>query len=137
LTWIKKPEKVTPFIDSHLKKYIVNGVDSLEQLNYYFGNAHGLIKDIHNGTFKTERYYSYTRNYLYFEQSARELDFTYKFISKKKKIVFDMNSDTSLFKKNIFISQDVEWTIIRLKDSGPFKIEAKLDNGNYYEIEIE
>jgi hypothetical protein len=48
-----------------------------------------------------------------------------------------MNSDTSLFKKNIFISQDVEWTIIRLKDSGPFKIEAKLDNGNYYEIEIE
>jgi hypothetical protein len=134
--WFKKPEKVTPFIDSHLKKYSVNGIDSLDLLNYYFGHARGLVKDIRAGTFKTQRYYSHANYYLLFEPSL-SLDFTYKFISNKKKIVFDMNSDTSLFKKNIFISQDVEWTIIRLKDSGPFKIETKLDNGNYYEIEIE
>lgn len=48
-----------------------------------------------------------------------------------------MHSDTTIFKKNIFIDKNTEWTILRLANKGPFKLETQLNNGNHYEIEIE
>jgi hypothetical protein len=134
--WLKKPEKLLPFFDTHLTKYRVNGVDSLDLLNSYFQDRQGLVKDIRKALFKTERYSSYNRNSIIFE-SSMSIPFLFEFTSKKKKIRFDLSSDPTIFNKNIFIDKNTEWTILRLARTGPFKIETKLENGNHYEIEIE
>jgi hypothetical protein len=134
--WFKNPEKLMPFFDTHLTKYQVNDIDSLDLLNKYFGNRQGILKDIRLAEFKTVRNNSYN-DYLILFKPSLSIPFTYEFTSKKKKIRFNINADTSIFKKNIFMSNNIEWSILRLARKGSFKIETRLSNGNHYEIEIE
>ncbi len=50
--WFKNPERIYPF-QGNLTKYTVNGIDSLDLLNAYWGNQFGLVKDIRQIKFST------------------------------------------------------------------------------------
>jgi hypothetical protein len=132
--WFKNPKKVSPFY-GYLKKYTVNGIDSLDLLNNYFGHAFGLVvKDIRRARFDTEKHRSGWLEAKWIV-SGFTLPVGFDYLRKNCYVHLSCGADTSIFKKILFISPDIEWQILQLgKD--PFKAKTTLENGNTYEIEI-
>jgi hypothetical protein len=132
-TYKGDPTKLKPF-NGKLTHYVVNGVDSLTLLNAYYGNFNGIVKDISQSRFFTDEFSSHTRSFFNVGSSLN-IDINYNFIDKNRKMTINMYRDTALFKKNLFIDSNVEWEIVRLSNSGPFKIRTDFNN-NKYEIQI-
>ena len=123
-----------------LTAYTVNGIDSLDLLINYVDTAFSLSYPLR----MRECEFAYSLH------SAHEIDnhfgpsngygfatFHYKFSKDKKKVAVSFGAWKEAFHKNIFISNEIEWDIIRLtNDTLPFKIKKTLDNGNTYEIQI-
>lgn len=132
--WFKNPAKIPPF-EGHITKYTVNGIDSLELMNAYFTNRIGLKKSIRDATFILVPEGGFPNVLIL--GSGLSTGIVYQLTRKKKFMKIGIVVDTTLYKKNIFINIDTEWRIMRLAKTGPFKIETTLDNGNFYQIEIE
>lgn len=133
--WFKNPEKLHPF-NGYITKYNVNSVDSLDLLNNFFNNKVGLEKDI-----KKSQFHSYSeKGRLYtdfiYPNGFQSIPISYSFSNKKKYMFVQMMNDTTIFKKNLFINESLEWEIIRLARKGSFKLKTTLANGNSYEIQI-
>ncbi len=134
--WFKSPLKLSPF-NGHLIKYNVNGIDSLDLLNVYFGNAIGLKRNIKEANFITQpEYVGGFKVTLNFGSSGLETGIVQQFTKKNKFVKIGIVVDTNIYKKNLFINSDIEWKIVRLAKKGLFKINTTLSNGNTYEIEI-
>jgi hypothetical protein len=103
--WFKNPEKLLPFFDTHLTKYSVNGIDSLDLLNNYFGNQQGLEKDIRKALFKTLRYSSHNDYFIFFEPSSYNMQFSYEFFAKNKKIRFIVSSEPTILTKIFLLTR--------------------------------
>jgi hypothetical protein len=131
--WFKNPEKLYPF-KGYITKYEVDGIDSLDLLSKYYGNAYGLDKNFRNAKFVTTENFKKVTCGLVHGNSGRTTTINYEFIKKKKYLHISLlNYDTSVYKKDIFINFDVEWKIIRLAKSGSFKLKTNY-NGKNYEI---
>ncbi len=132
--WFKNPEKLYPF-QGYITKYEVDGIDSLDLLNKFYGNSIGLNKKLREAKFLT------TVNFKKIDcrvvhGNGNSSSVGYEFIKKKKYLHISLYaSDTSVYRKNIFINFDVEWQIIRLAKSGSFKLKTK-HNGKNYEIQF-
>ncbi|MBK7310391.1 MAG: hypothetical protein IPI93_06255 [Sphingobacteriaceae bacterium] len=134
--WFKNPERIYPF-QGNLTKYTVNGIDSLDLLNAYWGNQFGLVKDIRQIKFSTTYNTPNEPRATLIFSGGLSTSLYYSFGCKKRCINISMYRDTAIYKKRLFISDQIAWKINRLAKSGPFKIETTLDNGNKYEIQIE
>jgi hypothetical protein len=130
--WFKNPKKISPFY-GHLKKYTVNGIDSLDLLNNYFGNQMGIVKDI-----RQARFDSYLEHGGYdcvlIVGGGASLSAGFKYYNNKNYINLFCGGDTSIFRKNLFLGEAL-WKILRLSKNA-FKATTTLNNGNKYEIEI-
>lgn len=123
-----------------LTAYNVNGIDSLELLNHYFVRSRfptATIKDC-EFVFTLNTAYDIAFSALVVNVSSEggAIGHTsYSFNDDKKSLrVFWNRND---YDKNLFISKDINWEIIRLsKDDKPFKLKTTLSNGNIYEIQI-
>ncbi len=131
--WFKNPKNIHP-IQGHITKYMVNGIDSLDLMNAYFGNCSGIKKDLRNAYITYDDPHGYASR-IYFGTSGCSSSTGISFFSKNKKYCkIDNVIDTSILKRKLFL--DVDWKIIRLAETGPFKIETTLTNGNKYEIQF-
>ncbi len=132
--WFKNPKKIYPF-QGYITKYEVDGIDSLDLLNKFYGNQLGLNKNFREAKFTTYGDYGDTRCSLIFGGGLSS-SVNYEFVKKKKYLNINLSvGDTTVYKKNIFINFDVEWQIIRLAKSGSFKLKTK-HNGKNYEIQF-
>lgn len=133
--WFKNPDKLHPFIGS-ITKYNVNGIDSLDLMNIYFvEKPYFFEKSIRKCNFYTHKDTEFYTLFVY--PDALSVVVKYDLVKKNKKMIVSLGQDTTIFKKNIFISDATEWDIIRLNRKGPLKLKTTLDNGNTYEIEID
>jgi hypothetical protein len=133
--WFKRPSQLD-FFNGHLTKYTVNGIDSLDLLNYYFGRGYGLRKDIRTTLFITQHEHTdHFGTYMLFAASY-QVPFISELTKKNKFLKVNSVRDTNVYNKDLFISKDTEWQIIRLAKKGPFRIKTTLGNGNTYEMEI-
>ena len=123
-----------PFFDK-LTKYSVNGIDSLDFLDKYidptFYPPNSKISEIEFG-FTLDNSKRYAN--VHFGSTLSQL--SYDFSKDKRKITINFLPGYYV-KKNLFVSKEITWEIIRLtKDDKPFILKAVLDNGNVYEIQI-
>jgi hypothetical protein len=133
--WFKNPEKLYPF-QGYITKYEVDGIDSLDLLSKYYGNAYGLDKNFRNAKFATTENFKVIYCRVVHGNSGLSSRIDYEFIKKKKYLHISLSTyDTTIYKKNIFISSEVEWQIVRLAKSGAFKLKTKY-NGKNYEIQF-
>ncbi len=133
--WFKNPEKLYPF-QGYITKYEVDGIDSLDLLNKFYGNWPGLNKNFKEAKFVTTENFKNIYCRVIHSSSGRSSRVDYEFIKKKKYLHINLSTnDTSIYIKNIFINFDVEWQIIRLAKSGSFKLKTK-HNGKNYEIQF-
>lgn len=132
--WFKNPEKLFPQ-NSHITSYVVNGIDSLDLLNSYYGSNLGLNKNIREAKFVNFESVGGTLELDFGAGLATPLFMT--FLKKDKYVQMSIFVDTNYYKKHLFIDKYTEWKIIRLAKKGPFKISTTLSNGNKYEIQIE
>ena len=132
--WFKNPSKISPFY-GFIKKYTVNGIDSLDLLNNYFGSAFGLDKNIRNVRFMTYYHGGRPDATIIFGNSGISKSCYYEYTKKNKFIILRSIIDTSIFKKILF-DPTIEWQILQLSTKKPFKAKTTLENGNTYEIEI-
>lgn len=122
-----------------LTAYTVNGIDSLDLLINYVDTSFKLSYPLKIRECE----------FMYALYSAHEIDIFfgpggsglgqlhYEFSKDRKKIKVSFGSGKYELKKNIFISRDINWDIIRLtNDDKSFKLKTTLSNGNIYEIQI-
>lgn len=133
--WFKNPKKLYPF-QGNLTKYQVNGIDSLDLLNTFYGHELGLIKDIRRATFLTSINKGDIDCRLNHGGSGLSNYINYNFNKNKKSLTVFFYQDTAIFRKHLFITNSTEWLIIRLAREGSFKLKTKLENGNTYELQI-
>jgi len=134
--WFKNKHKlfiIEPY--AKLTGFTVNGIDSLQELNSYFGWRTGGTYNINTNNINEHRdRYDSRRTTISFYYS----DF-FAYYSKNRKQVsfYDKNpKDTSkIFKKNIFID-DTPWQIINLIPNKISKIKKTINN-NTYELQFE
>ena len=137
--WFKNPTKIHS-LQGYITKYTVNGIDSLHLMDSYFGNYSGspnLIKDLSKAEFRitSGNYDKKLPEYnIVFPPFANLAELYVSFKNHKKYVSIKTRIDTSILKRSLFM--DVDWKIIRLAKSGPFKIETTLNNGNKYEIQF-
>ena len=152
ILWFKRYKKISPFdsqsknkIGTHLIKYTVNGIDSLDLLSTYFSTNvkwPNLVKDIRQATFYTARHSRYTwYSDIFFSDGSSNvtnpynISLGYDYKKEGKSIVLFHERDTGLFDKNIFIGPEIVWQILQI-GKNPFRATTTLENGNRYEIEI-
>ncbi len=140
--WFKNPKKINPFC-RRLKEYKVNGIDSLALLNNYFDTTIKEVnpKDISLASFVTNVYIKKESTALISPGVNNIGGIEYSLTKRNDFIKINflngMYNGKVLFKKNLFISSETEWKIIKLtKKTCDFKIETTLSNGNKYEISI-
>lgn len=123
-----------------LTAYTVNGIDSLELLNNYFVRSRYPTATIRDCEFKFYITRASSPPDLALEVNIKSeggamSTYRYSFSDDKKSL--RVTSSLYSFDKNIFISKDTDWEIVRLsKDDKPFKLKTTLSNGNIYEIQI-
>lgn len=120
-----------------LTAYTVNGIDSLDLLKWYVDTTYSLSypHKIRECKFNYALYSANEINVTFGPGGVELGNLKYKFSKDKKKVT--INFGGRFINKNIFISHQVDWDIIRLtNDTLPFKIKKTLDNGNTYEIQI-
>lgn len=143
--WFKNPKTIA-FITGNMTHYIVNGVDSISYLDNYFYNDGNNVPYSHpfndlkfiSLAAKDKGHYELTIEYpsdYFFPNNIKGGNYSYK--EKGKKIKMSGTSQMLLgFKKNIFVSDDIEWEIIYLsKKNNKRKINGTY-NGNTYEIQF-
>lgn len=136
--WFKNPEKICP-ISGNITEYKVNGIDSLNLLNVYYEQAilHGYgpynntIRDVKQEVFNPSNKGKGKFNLqcdIFASNSG-----TCTWNSNKKSVNVRVGIDMEYFKRNIFITQGLNWDIQYLDTKGKSKIKTTY-NGNTYEI---
>lgn len=137
--WFKNPTKIYPFV-GHITKYEVNGIDSLELLNFYYKKITCPDIDIKKAYFSTTGAPSNIATTFTFPSSINGCSsnsyLNYTFSNDKKSLNIYYSPDKSLSNRNIFIEDNLKWQIIKLTKKRELKIKTILNNGNTYEIQI-
>lgn len=142
--WFKSPASIE-FIEGNLTHYIVNGIDSINELDNFFYNDvnnNPYVGDFSSLKFQTrptrakgyyEAFINKPQNYNgYFSNN-----FEYRYIDKNNKIKLSNTIDIKrVIKKNIFIDDSIIWEITMLeKKNGTRKMKGTY-NGNTYELQF-
>lgn len=141
--WFKNPANIA-FIQGKMTHWIVNGVDSIDFLDNYFGfdyNNQPYSTDFSNLTFSSD---GKKGNYEFITEQPSDyqgdgsklLMGRYSYKNKGKSLQITTSKDAN-YQKKIFVSDDILWDIIYLskKDSGKRKLKGSY-NGNIYEIQF-
>ncbi len=134
--WFKNPEKLTPF-EGNLVGYYIDGADSLLTLPNYFGSEMQKPYNVHPIQFID--YIKRRTHFSLITVGSNPIEFKYEYYDRKKKMritSFYKERDTVYIKKNILLSDNLIWDIIRINRKGKFKIKTKFNN-KIYEIHIE
>ncbi len=127
--WFKNPEKV-PVLKGYITKYEVNGIDSLDLLNKYFG-VNPTIKNRNVKECEFQQYINYGRiSGIWNLGGSCTIETDQHFLDKGKKIRLFQSIDTSCYKKNIFVSLYQVWEILHFPTSKKpyFKIKTLVNN---------
>ncbi len=144
--WFKNVKNIPFFINKlKLTQFKVNGIDSLQLLNAYFGS----------------RVYVKNINECYFHLSVLSSDFStkagifqpmfgnnyyieiaYSYLKNKKfiDITFGINGliDTTIIHRNLFVDNTTPWQIIKLETAGSYTRKIKKTvNNNTYELQFD
>ena len=140
--WFKKVKKLYFFNRVKLVSYKINGDESINTLNNYFGSKI-TVKDINTVEFGEEYDRNLDKKYGVFtipnNNSGYHLPFYYDYIHNKKKIKIYFNTsyncDTTIYSRSPFVEESTEWDIIKFDPKGTRKIKATI-NSNVYEMEF-
>lgn len=142
--WFKSPANIE-FIEGNLTHYIVNGIDSINELDNFFYdlNNNPYSKNFSDFSFDSRP----TRAKGYFEVNIITPQdtnggpyisrvFKYRYMENSKKIRFSGTKGIfDAYKKNIFIDDSIIWEITMLKKNGARKMKGTC-NGNTYELQF-
>ncbi len=140
--WFKNPKKINPFC-GRLREYKVNGIDSLSLLNSYFDKTINVV-----AKWDTKVAYFVTNKLINKESISFNdgdgigiggLNFSLTKRNDLMKINYfpGIYDGKIIFNKNLFISSETEWEIIKLPKAGcDLKLRTTLGNGNKYEISM-
>ena len=132
--WFKRAKTLLP-VGGMITKYTVNGIDSLQYLDFYYNPnfINNTPNKIHH--IADEYFYASTEDLVIENQTM--VTGSYRWQNRYKEIEIDCKNDTLVYKKNIFVKRALDWKIIYLgKDNKKSKIQTTYD-GNTYEITFE
>ena len=137
--WFKKVKKQIFFKNNtKITSYKINGIDSLQALNKYFGSK-VISKDINNTYFEEtfdKRYVNHFPSFVIPLDNGliAYVDFYYNYSNKYKQIYIyylNLNMDTAVFKRNLFGVESGTWDIVKFDPSGERKIKKLIKNDTY------
>lgn len=143
--WFKNPKRLA-FMEGHLTHYIVNGFDSISYLDNYF--YPDIFNNPYTHAFSDLEVHSYNGSKGHFEVSfdspadyasvsnvIQSIKYSYDKGGKHIQLS-GTNSILQTYKKNIFISDDIKWTILYLSKKDSKRKMMCLHNGIQYELQF-